>query len=158
VLERKGEAWNPQAKEHQLKLRAAITKNKRVRWVDVSANAFAWLNEYRRHGGVTTGLVVPFNQHDLRKRHRANWGRVVGLNEAGRPKQRWIKQGMRHSYCSYWLVANDTDTDTLVIQFGHEDKKVMWDSYYRATTKEKTRKFWAIRPPKPEQKIIPFAA
>jgi integrase len=147
-----------QATERQLKLRAAITKKKRVRWVDVSANAFGWLNEYRRRGGSVLGLVVPFNQHELRKRHRANWGRVVGLNEARRPLARWIKQGMRHSFCSYWLVANNNDTDTLVVLSGHEDKTVMWDSYYRATTKEKARKFWSLRPRRQEPKIIPFAA
>ena len=64
---------------------------------------------------------------------------------------------MRHSFCSYWLVANGNDTDTLVIQSGHEDKQVMWDSYYRATTKGKAKKFWSLRP-KVDRKIVPFAA
>jgi integrase len=118
----------------------------------------AWLNEYRRRGGDTTGLIVPFGPDELRKRHRANWGRVVGLNDAGRPKVRWIQQGMRHSFCSYWLVAHDNDTDGLVIQSGHDSKEVMWDSYYRATTKAKAAKFWNLRPPRRDKKIVPFAA
>jgi hypothetical protein len=56
------------------------------------------------------------------------------------------------------LLAHDNDTDGLVIQSGHEDKTVMWESYYRATTKEKAKEFWSIRPPKRGSKIVPFAA
>ena len=147
-----------EAKEHQLKLRAAITKRSRTRFVDVAPNAFAWLFEYRRRGGSVIGRVAPFTQDELRRRHRANWARVVGVNLAGRTNVAWIKQGMRHSFCSYWLVAHDNDTDTLVIQSGHEDKKVMWESYYRATTKAKARAFWSVRPPRTRGKVIPFAA
>jgi integrase len=146
--------WSDQV----LKLRAEITKKKRRRYINVSDNALAWLNDYRRGGGQTTGKVVAFTSHELRTRHRANWGRVVGLNDAGRPKIRWIQQGMRHSFCSYWLVAHDNDTDGLVIQSGHDSKETMWDSYYRATTKAKAAKFWAIRPPRRSKKIVPFAA
>jgi hypothetical protein len=107
------------------------------------------------------GPVVPFNQHELRKRHRANWSRVAGTNNRGRPVRRWIQQGMRHSFCSYWLVAHDNDIDGLVIQSGHESKQVMWESYYRACTKAEAREFWSIRPPRvthKDRKIVPFAA
>jgi len=144
-----------------LKLRAELTKKKRRRFIDVSENALAWLREYRRRGGTTTGLIMPLGRDELRKRHRANWGRVVGLNDEGRPKVRWIVQGMRHSYCSYWLVAHDNDTDGLVIQSGHESKEVMWDSYYRATTKTKAAKFWSLMPPKRRgqlEHVVPFQA
>jgi integrase len=146
--------WNDKI----LTLRAEITKKKRRRFIDVSDNALAWLREYRRRGGKTTGLIVPFGRDELRKRHRANWGRVVGLNKAGRPKVRWIQQGMRHSFCSYWLVTHDNDTDGLVIQSGHESKEVMWESYYRATTKPKATKFWSIMPPDSvAENVVPFA-
>ena len=131
-----------------LALRAEITKKKRKRFIDVADNALAWLTEYRRRGGVTTALIMPLGRDELRKRHRANWGRGVGLNEVGLPKVRWTPQGMRHSFCSYWLVTHDNDTDGLVIQSGHESKEVMWDSYYRATTKAKAAKLWSLRPPK----------
>jgi integrase len=132
----------------QVTLRAEITKRKRKRWVDLSDNAIAWLWEYQHCGGSMEGQVVPFKRVDLRDHHRDNWARVVGLTEDGKPKRRWIQQGMRHSYCSYWLVAHNNDVDTLVIQSGHESKEVMWRSYYRAATKAKARKFWSIRPPK----------
>jgi hypothetical protein len=58
---------------------------------------------------------------------------------------RWIQQGMRHSYCSYWLALHN-DIDRLVLQSGHESKEVMWRSYYRAATKAQAEKFWSIEP------------
>lgn len=140
-----------------LKLRAEITKKKRLRFVDVSENAIAWLLEYKRLGGKTNGMVVPFTSHELRTHHRENWARVVGVTKKGKPKQGWIQQGMRHSYCSYWLVQHNNDVDTLVIQSGHESKEVLWRNYYRATTKAKAEKFWDIRPPRLATNIIPMA-
>jgi hypothetical protein len=66
----------------------------------------------------------------------------VGTTKDGKPKLRWIQQGMRHSFCSYWLAFHE-DIDRLVIQSGHESKEVMWRNYYRATTKAKAEKFGA---------------
>jgi hypothetical protein len=50
---------------------------------------------------------MPFTADDLRNRHRANWIRVVGADKDGKPKRRWIQQGMRHSFCSYWLAEHE---------------------------------------------------
>jgi integrase len=146
--------------DQKLTLRAEITKKKRRRHPDVSDNALAWLEEYRRRGGRTTGLVMPLTPAVWRQRHRANWARVVGVDAKGRVKVPWIKQGMRHSYCSYWLVAHNNDTDGLVIQSGHESKEVMWGSYYRATTQAKAVKFWGIFPPElpDSEKLVAFSA
>jgi integrase len=134
----------------QVTLRAEITKKKRKRWVDLSDNAVSWLREYQKRGGSTKGRVTPFDRDELRNHHRDNWARVVGSTEDGKPKRRWIQQGMRHSFCSYWLVAHDNDVDTLVIQSGHESKEVLWRSYYAASTKADAGKFWAIRPYRPK--------
>jgi integrase len=142
-----------------LKLRAEITKKKRLRFVDVSDNALAWLNEYRKRGGKTEGLIMPLKANELRDHHRENWARVVGVTKEGRPKRRWIQQGARHSFCSYWLAHNNNDVDRLVILSGHESKEVMWNSYYRAASKAEAAKFWSIQPPKKtDAKIVPFAA
>jgi integrase len=130
----------------QVTLRSEITKKKRKRWVDLSDGAVVWLREYQRRGGLAKGRVTPFDRDELRDHHRDNWARVVGVTEKGKPKRRWIQQGMRHSFCSYWLVAHDNDVDTLVIQSGHESKEVMWNSYYAAATKKDADKFWSIRP------------
>jgi integrase len=138
-----------------LRLRAEITKKKRLRFVEVGENVIDWLQEYQRRGGKTDGPVVPFTKYDLRAHHRENWARVVGVTKDGKPKRRWIQQGMRHSFCSYWL-AKFADIDRLVIQSGHESKEVMWRNYYRATTRGAAEKFWAIRPPMP-MNIVPMA-
>jgi integrase len=130
----------------QITLRAEITKKKRKRWVDLSENAIAWLQEYQKRGGRMEGRVVAFDRHELRDHHRDNWTRVVGVNKDGKLKRRWIQQGMRHSFCSYWLVAHDNDVDTLVVQSGHESKEVMWRSYYAAATRKDADKFWALWP------------
>jgi integrase len=139
-----------------LKLRAEITKKKRLRFIDVSENALQWLEEYRRRGGRIDGPMVPWNRHDLRTHHRENWVRVVGITEDGRPKRRWIQQVMRHSFCSYWLAIHG-DIDRLVIQSGHDAKEVMWRNYYRATTRATAEKFWNIRPKSGATNIVPIA-
>jgi integrase len=130
----------------QVTLRAEITKKKRKRWIDLSDNGVAWLQAYQKHGGRMRGRVAPWTSGELRDHHRGNWTRVVGVTEKGKPKRRWIQQGMRHSFCSYWLVAHDNDVDTLVVQSGHESKEVMWNSYYAAATKKDAEKFWKIEP------------
>jgi integrase len=128
-----------------VRLPASITKKRRLRFIDLSANAIAWLEEYTRRGGHVEGLVMPFTPDELRDHHRANWLRVVSSDKDGNPKHRWIQQGMRHSFCCYWLALHE-DIDRLVIQSGHESKEVMWRNYYRATTKAKAEKFWSIVP------------
>jgi integrase len=138
-----------------LKLRAEITKKKRLRFVDVSDNALEWLQEYRKRGGKIEGLIVPFKTGELRDHHRENWARVAGVTKDGKPRRRWIQQGARHSFCSYWL-AQHGDIDRLVILSGHESKEVMWNSYYRAATKDTAEKFWSIKPPKAVKNVIAF--
>src|SRR5258708_5360619 len=130
----------------QVTLRAEITKKKRKRWVDLSDNAVLWLREDQKRGGSIKSRVAPFNARELRNHHRDNWARVVGNNKDGKPKRRWIQQGMRHSFCSYWLVSHGNDVDTLVVQSGHESKEVLWRNYYAAATKRDSEKFWSILP------------
>jgi integrase len=132
--------------DKMVRLPAAITKKRRLRFIDLSANAIAWLEAYKRSGGNVEGLVMPFTADDLRDHHRANWLRIVGADKDGKPKRRWIQQGMRHSFCSYWLAHNNDDVDRLVILSGHESKDVMWNSYYRAATKSEAKAFWEIAP------------
>jgi integrase len=57
-----------------LMLSAEITKKKRRRHIDISDNAIAWLTEYRRRGGKVNGPLLPFNQFELRDRHRRQLG------------------------------------------------------------------------------------
>jgi hypothetical protein len=88
----------------------------RLRFVDVSDNALDWPEEYQKRGGKTEGQIVPCTADELRDHPRENWARVVCVTKEGKPKRRWIQQGMRHSFCSYWLALHGA-IDRLVIQF-----------------------------------------
>jgi integrase len=132
-------------------LPAAITKTRRKRFVDLSANACAWLEAYKERGGTFSGLIAPFNKTLLRNKHRANYH--------GAGVKKWINPGARHSCCSYWMAAHGNDVDRLVILSGHDNKQSLWRHYFRQASKHQAEKFWSIVPPSaPELKIIDFSA
>jgi integrase len=134
----------------EVTLPAAITKTKRKRFVDLSANACAWLEAYRERGGTFSGLVAPFSKSRLRTKHRANY--------CGTGLHKWIQQGARHSFCSYWMAAHRNDVDQLVVLSGHDNWQTLWRHYYHATTKHEAEKFWAILPPNSASNIVSFPA
>jgi integrase len=126
-------------KDRMLTLKAAITKTKRTRFIPIPENAAAWLESYKQLGGSVEGLVVKINRDQHLRWNRAD-SRAVGI-----PK--WIHSGARHSFCSYWMAANNNDVDKLVVISGHSSKDVMWRHYYRATTEEAAKEYFSIMPP-----------
>jgi integrase len=79
----------------------AISKVRKFREVDLPPNAVAWLSEYQRRGGSMEGKVVQWEHENLRDHRRAS---------AERAGMKWIQDGMRHSFASYWLpVHHDVD-------------------------------------------------
>jgi integrase len=133
--------------EKTVVLRAEITKTKRKRFVDLSDNAIAWLTEYQARGGRITGPVAPWTPQIRRKKHRTSY-KAVGV-------KKWIQQGARHSYCSYWL-ATHRDANKLVLQSGHTDANTMWTRYHQGVTKAEAEAFWSILPPAPATNILPM--
>jgi integrase len=99
------------AKEHHVTVRPTVSKKRRKRWIDLSENAFSWLNEYRARGGKTEGRIIPFSWSTLRRR-RDKMARRVGL-------EAWPQDGTRHTWCSAWLRQHG-DINKLVLQAGHE--------------------------------------
>jgi integrase len=134
--------------EKQVVIPPEVSKTKRRRFVDLSPNAAAWLDEYRQRGGAFSGKIAVRPKSTLIKR-RKQVQTKAGVHE-------WIQQGMRHSYCSYWLAKHE-DVNKLVLQSGHTDAQTMWDSYHRGVTKAEAEKFWSIVPVKADEKIIAFA-
>jgi integrase len=124
--------------EKQVVIRPRVAKTKRRRFVDISDNALAWLQAYALRGGSFTGKVRPCDASLLTNRRR------ILQKQAGIEK--WIQQGARHSYCSYWL-AQFEDVNRLVLQSGHTDADSMWEHYHRAVTKTDAKRYWSIRPP-----------
>jgi integrase len=135
--------------EKTVVLRSEVTKTKRKRFVDLSDNAIAWLTEYQARGGNMTGLVAPWSPQIRRTKHRTSY-KAVGI-------KKWIQQGARHSFCSYWLAVHK-DPNKLVLQSGHTDPDTMWRRYHRGVTESEARKFWSIGPTKADAKIIAFAS
>jgi integrase len=135
--------------EKTVVLRAEVTKTKRKRFVDLSDNAIAWLLEYQDRGGNMTGLVAPWTPHIRHVKHRKSY-KAVGI-------KKWIQQGARHCFCSYWLAMHK-DINKLVLQSGHTDADTMWTRYHQGVTETEAKEFWDIKPPSADaSKIVAFA-
>jgi integrase len=109
----------------QVVIRLEVSKINRLRFVDLSDNAIAWLSAYRQSGGSTQGKIVPFSANVLRKKRRKN--------RVDAKISRWIQQGLRHTYCSCWLAVHK-DVNQLVLQSGHTNTETMWEHYHRGVT------------------------
>jgi integrase len=133
--------------DNVLTIRSAVSKTKRRRFVDLSENAKSWLEQYQARGGTIEGPIVRLTPQQLRTRRRAN--------RAAAGMASWPHQGMRHSFCSYWLAKHE-DINRLVLLTGHDDPDTMWRHYHRGTKKADAEKFWAIQPPVAQSNIIAF--
>jgi integrase len=54
----------------EVEIPPSVSKTKRRRFVDLSENALAWLEEYRRRAGNMTGLVMSYRTENLRNHRR----------------------------------------------------------------------------------------
>ena len=129
-------------------IRPQVSKTNRRRFVDLSANAKAWLESFITRAGIQRGPVVTMGESELRPHPTTN-RKAAGITK-------WPQQGMRHTYCSNWL-AKHGDINKLVLQSGHDSVDTMWRHYHRGTTKAEAEKFWNIRPPTVVGNIVPMA-
>jgi integrase len=125
-------------KRKHVAIPATISKTRKYREVDLSLNAIAWLREYRARGGQVEGKVVQWEHETLRKHRKASAERV---------NVRWIQDGMRHSFASYWLAIHH-DVDRLMGQMGHTDPATFSRHYHAGVPRTEAKKFWTIRPKK----------
>jgi integrase len=145
--------------KREILVRAEVSKTKRRRrFVPISENGMARLEAYRQRGGLTSGRVVPFSAHVLRK-----WCRGCRVDAGFRrgtvaPGKVWIQALGRHSFCSAWL-AKHQDAHQLVLISGHDSESTMWEHYHRGMTQEEAEAYWSVRPPKACQssKVVSFA-
>jgi hypothetical protein len=95
------------------------------------------------------------------KTRRNNFGVSLGKHRAnyhGARVKKWIPQGARHSFCSYWMAAHDNNVDRLVVLSGHTSKESLWKHYFRQASKHEAEKFWSIMPPNSASNIVSFPA
>lgn len=123
----------------EIVIRPEVSKTNRRRFPKISANAMAWLEAYRDHGGSFQGKVCQYSGEELRQHRTANWT-AAGI-------KKWIQQGMRHTFCSNHL-AHFRKVDELVLQSGHDSVDTMWRNYHKGVTDKEAKAFWSIRPPK----------
>jgi integrase len=61
--------------------------------------------------------------------------------------EKWIHQGMRHTFCSCWLAKNQ-DVNKLLMMSGHTSPDMLWRNYHRTVELAEAEKCWNIRPEK----------
>jgi integrase len=136
--------------EKTIVIRPEVSKTNRRRFPKISANAAAWLDAYWHHGGQFEGKVTQYTDSELREHRKTNW-KAAGI-------EKWIQQGMRHTFCSNWLAFHK-NVDELVLQSGHDSVDTMWRNYHAGVPEAEAEKFWAIMPPISEEpKIIHLPA
>jgi integrase len=139
------------ATEDQVKLPAKISKTKKHnRWITLPPNAIEWLREYQRCGGQSSGPIVGLSHKPFEKRRQANRQRVGMTGD-------WPNSGMRHSFASYWMAMQpsaEKAIDGLVLMLGHRSAEMLFSHYYQTASRAEAEKFYAIRPPFKDLKII----
>jgi integrase len=130
--------------EDFVKLPAAITKARRTRHVEISANCKVWLALH----STDAGRVVSSTPDMLRKR-------LTLLKTEHHV--RTIKHGARHCFASYWL-AQHGDINQLCRFLGHDDPETTFKHYAKAATKRESHNFWAIMPKvATDKKVVSFS-
>jgi hypothetical protein len=64
-------------------IRATVSKTRRMRTIELSANAVAWLKAYRLRGGNMEGPIVRLKPYWLRTKRLANWEAAAGKGSNG---------------------------------------------------------------------------
>ena len=109
-------------------IRATVSKTRRMRAIELSPNAVAWLNVYRAQGGGMDGLIVKLKRYGLEGRRNVNWRAAAGK------RIKWIQDGMRHTFCSNWLAFHEK-IDRLVLISGHDSVDTMCSTTTKARPK-----------------------
>jgi integrase len=129
-------------------IRPEVSKTRKRRFPELSENAVAWLEAYRRAGGVTEGPITSLGE-DALFAHRQKNRLAAGVTH-------WPHSAMRHSFCSFWM-AKHKDVNRLVLLSGHDSPDTMWENYHRGVTEGEAEKFWSIRPVAQAVNIISMA-
>ena len=129
---------------------AKIAKKRRIRHVDIPANAVAWLSLIPNR----EAQVAP-NAHtnDFQKRFQrllkaAGFG---AKDEKGIWRATWERNAMRHSFGSYHYALHGNPLETARL-LGHKaNDQVLFDHYRALATKPQGEAFFAIKPPEPRK-------
>ena len=125
---------------------AKIAKNRRIRHVEIPANAVQWLSLVADRTGQAT-RSDNFNDFQKRFRHLQRFAGFGKIDEKGEWHSTWENNAMRHSSGSYHYAfhGNPLETSRLL---GHKaSDQVLFDHYRALATKAQAEAYFAIRPP-----------
>jgi integrase len=112
---------------------AAKAKTARRRLVPISDNLREWLVPYTGRTGKVCSLLPQY--------YHAACSRAA--REAG--LDCWPKNGLRHSYCSYWLSQHKNAAE-LALHMGHTGSALIFEFYRELVTADDAARYWQIRP------------
>ena len=119
--------------QKSIRVTPATAKRRRQRFVSMSDNLVAWLTPYAQ----PSGPISPANITIRRDRKEVLKAAKV---------DRWIPDGLRHSYGTYHLAAY-ADANKTAMEMGHRgNADLVYQHYRKLVTQEEALKYWEIRP------------
>lgn len=134
----------------------AIAKKRRIRHVEIPANALMWLSLCRSRKGR---VACPEINDDYQKRFTKLLKITGFIKKDANSKwgSTWAPNAMRHSFGSYHFALHGNSLETSR-QLGHRaSDQVLFDHYRALATKEQAELYFAIKPEKVESKIVRIA-
>lgn len=135
---------------------AKIAKKRRIRNVEIPANAALWLSLVAQRTGQVT-RNGHYNDFQKRFRHLQRFAGFGETDAKGEWHSTWENNAMRHSFGSYHyaLHGNPLETSRLL---GHKaSDQVLFDHYRALATKAQAEAYFTIRAPANAAKVVKFA-
>lgn len=129
-----GLTWeNVSMEQMQIRVTPATAKRRRQRYVEIKPNLLAWLRPYAKAAGPVSPAKITC------RRDRAE---VLKSAEV----DRWLHDGLRHSFGTYHLAAFN-DANATALQMGHRgNTDLVFQHYRKLVTQAEALKFWEIKP------------
>ena len=119
--------------QRQMKVTPATAKRRRQRFVALSDNLIEWLQPYVKTGGKVAPAPITF------RRDRTEVLKAAKVD-------RWIHDGLRHSYGTYHLAAY-ADANKTAAEMGHRgNTDLVYQHYRKLVTQAEGLAFWQVRP------------
>lgn len=133
-----GLTWdNVALDQRQIRVTPATAKRRRQRFVAMSDNLVEWLRPYAKAEGKVASVTI------TSRRDRAEVLKTANVD-------RWIHDGLRHSFGTYHLAAH-ADANKTANEMGHRgNTDLVYQHYRKLVTQADGLSFWQIVPAKVE--------
>jgi integrase len=111
---------------------ARKSKSARRRLVKILPNLAAWLAPFTGYQGTVYANQKRAYHHAIEELAKTT-------------KITWAKNGLRHSFASYYL-AKYANAAELMLQMGHTTTRLIFEAYREVVTPEAAERYWAIMP------------